>query len=394
MKALIIHDSIMMLDKEGNYYNRSIDKEHYKRYFSIADEVKVIMRTKRLRNEPKNNINLIDLPNFEVISCPEIMSFKGILFNKNKAKRLIKKEIIKSDFLVLKTPGFFANIAVKYANEFNKPYITEIGGCPWDSLWNHSWKGKIVAPYQYLKTKQIIKNSSHVIYVTNDFLQKRYPSNGKTVNCSNVELEKINENVLSKRLTKINEIKKKNELIIGTTAAIDVKYKGQQFVIKALSKLKKSGIENFKYQLVGGGDNSYLKSIAEKNGVLDKIDFLGRKNHLQVFNWLEKIDLYIQPSTTEGLPRALIEAMSKALPSFGSNAGGIPELLEDQCIFTKGDNGVIEIHNILSSINKDDMKKQAKRNYNESKKYKKSVIKKRRDEFLNMFINDIKKDNI
>ena len=42
---------------------------------------------------------------------------------------------------------------------------------------------------------------------------------------------------------------------------------------------------------------------------------------------LDKADLFLMPSRSEGLPRALIEAMARGLPCIGSNIGGIPELL-------------------------------------------------------------------
>ena len=52
-----------------------------------------------------------------------------------------------------------------------------------------------------------------------------------------------------------------------------------------------------------------------------------------MLEWLSKYDLYVQPSHTEGLPRALIEAMSVGLPCIGSRVGGIPELLSDIALF-------------------------------------------------------------
>jgi glycosyltransferase involved in cell wall biosynthesis len=43
------------------------------------------------------------------------------------------------------------------------------------------------------------------------------------------------------------------------------------------------------------------------------------------------------PSRTEGLPRALVEAMARALPSVGSAVGGIPELLDESCVVPPDD---------------------------------------------------------
>ena len=47
--------------------------------------------------------------------------------------------------------------------------------------------------------------------------------------------------------------------------------------------------------------------------------------------------VYIQPSRIEGLPRALIEAMSRGCACVGSSVGGIPELLNNQYIHEVND---------------------------------------------------------
>ena len=182
-------------------------------------------------------------------------------------------------------------------------------------------------------------------------------------------------------------MQKNTKVVIGTTASINVRYKGQKFVIKALGKLKKSGISNYEYQLVGSGNHSYLMSEAIKNGVVDQVKFLGSMPHKDVFEWLKSIDIYSQPSRQEGLPRALIEAMSLAVPAFGANTAGIPELLDKETIFSNSSKNTNEIIKILESFDKEKLVIQAVRNYNESKKYNKSVIEKRRRKFFEEFKN-------
>ena len=131
-------------------------------------------------------------------------------------------------------------------------------------VWNHSWKGKLVAPFMWYVTKKMVKNAPYVLYVTNDFLQRRYPSTGRTINCSNVALPTLDESVLDARLQKIKQMTKNKPVVIGTTAAVDVRYKGQEYVIQAIAELNKQGY-NYEYRLVGG-DKARLQSIAEKYG--------------------------------------------------------------------------------------------------------------------------------
>src|SRR5690625_3111516 len=383
MQVLFCHDGPIRVDPNENYYGIAHNDEMFKRYYSIADKIAVVIRLDKIQSgESTRNLSQITVSPFEVFETPNISSAKGILFERSKAKGIIRKAVLKSDYIVARLPSMSGFIAIDYANKYDKPYLTEVVACPWDAHWNHSFKGKLVAPFMYLATKKRVKNSNYVVYVTNDFLQKRYPTKGKSVNCSNVALTEFDETLLKKRLDKINKINKDNKIIIGTTAAVDVRYKGQQYVIEALGKLKRQGITKYEYQLVGDGNQSYLRSVADKNSVVDQVKFLGPMRHNEVFDWLETIDLYAQPSRQEGLPRALIESMSRGVPAFGANTAGIPELLENEFIFSNTKDNIDEICEILKSYNKRNMKIQAKQNYKESKKYEKKQIEDRRRTFF------------
>lgn len=383
MKLLFAHDHTFYKYKDKFYSTGGLSKEMLERYTNIFDEVVVISRQKEI-SKFDNKLTLASTDRVRFVSIPNFKSVKNL--NKMfEAKRIINDEINKCDALISRLPSSIGSLALTVAKKKGKPSLVELVACPWDELWNHSFLGKIIAPYNYFMTKQKVREASFVVYVTNEFLQKRYPTKGKNVNCSNVALKKFDEFILRQRIEKINTENTNSKRIIGTTAAVNVKYKGQRYIIEALAMLKKQGIENFEYQLVGGGDQTYLKSIAHKYGVSDQVKFIGTIPHNEVFNWLQTIDIYAQPSRQEGLPRALIEAMSCGLPAIGAKTAGIPELLDSNFIFSNTNKNISEIQKILTSLNEDVMKTQAKRNYQEAKKYDKGIIDIRRRKFLNEF---------
>ncbi len=385
---MFCHDGPLRKDEKNNYYGTAHNDDTFSRYYSIADELVVAIRVKDIsHNEANNKLSKITVNPFEVYACPNISSFIGQLKNSKITKSIITEAIKKSDFVIIRLPSFIGNIAVDLAKKHGKPYLVEVVACPWDAFWNHSWKGKLIAPYMYYATKKRVYNALYSIYVTNNFLQKRYPTTGKSTNCSNVALTEFEDDILKERMKKISLLENKSKIIIGTTAAVNVKYKGQQYVIKALGRLKKQGITKFEYHLLGGGDSTYLETIAEKYGVANQVKFIGSMPHHKVFDWLEKIDIYVQPSRQEGLPRALIEAMSRGLPAFGANTAGIPELLEPEFIFNNNKKNVNEICEIIKSFDKKTMNQQSKRNYMESKKYNKIIVEKRRNQFFEDFRN-------
>lgn len=382
MKLLYAHDHKFHIYKGEFYSNGSFSVEALKRYTNVFDEVKFVSRQINV-DEKLEKMTFASTPGVEFIKVPDFKSIKNY-YKKNQANKIIEKEVLKADYIIVRKSSI-GSIAIKYARKHKKPYLVEVVSCSWDALWNHSLKGKILAPYSFFKSKKAVKEAPYVVYVTNEFLQNRYPTNGKSTNCSNVALREFDDQVLERRLERVESMKNTDKISIGTTAAVNVRYKGQQYIIKALGKLKKQGITNYEYQLVGGGDQNYLKAVAEKYDVVEQVKFLGAMPHNKVFEWLETIDIYSQPSRQEGLPRALIEAMSRAVPAFGARTAGIPELLDDKYIFSNTRKNIDEICHILKFFDKNTMSKQTKRNYEESKKYDRDVIEERRRTFLEEF---------
>ncbi|EMX0192703.1 glycosyltransferase family 4 protein [Bacillus thuringiensis] len=389
MKGLFCYDGPLSKDSEGHYHAVSLNGKVLSRYYHIAEELTVAIRVKEVADTNIiNGLSKIELDNFHVAPCPNLSSAKGILFNRGKVKTILSREIKKADFLIVRLPSFIGNLSIDIARKMGKPYFVEVVGCPWDGFWNLGIKGKIIAPYMKIATKNRVREASHVVYVTKEFLQKRYPTKGENINCSNVALKEFDDIVLEKRLRHISE-KDNSKIIIGTTAAVNVRFKGQQYIMEALGHLKKQGIVNFEYQLAGSGDQTYLKSMAERYNVLDQVKFLGAIPHDRVFDWLDTIDIYAQPSRQEGLPRALIEAMSRGIPALGARTAGIPELLENKFIFSNTTNNINEICEILMGLDQETMLAQAKRNYIESKKYDKEIIEGRRKVFLEKFVDSV-----
>lgn len=274
MKLLFCYDGPLKKDEKNNYYGNALNNEIFKRYEYIADKISICIRVRPIvTNEETNKLKKINTSKYSVIECPNISSVKGFLFNRNKLKKVLYKEIMQSDIIVIRLPSFIGNVAANICNELNKRYLIELVGCPFDSFSNCGIKGKIIAPYMYIKTKNNVKNAPFVQYVTNSFLQKRYPTSGNKIDCSDVALKNNSDEIIQIRRKKI-ELLGDDKIILGTIAAIDVPYKGQKYVIKALSRLKKNGYNNFYYELVGGGNSYKLVKLAKKYNVFDHLKVL------------------------------------------------------------------------------------------------------------------------
>ncbi|MCM3788887.1 glycosyltransferase [Domibacillus indicus] len=374
------------INKDGKHYTSgSLNNNVFQRYLDWFEDVTVFANERYATKEDEKFINKKN----EVTNIKfNLVNMRKSILNFRNVNKRIKEEVYNHTYIIIRMPSLYGIIAIRYARKFKKKYLVEIVGCPWDAFWNHSLKGKIIAPFMWLMTKYSVKHAPFTNYVTNEFLQKRYPCNGQTIGCSDVELPFLDQNILERRLVKIKNITSNQPIVIGTTAAVDVSYKNQEHVIKAVSKLNDQGF-NFEYHLVGGGDTSYLTSVAKKYKITDKVKFLGPLPHREVFDYLDNIDIYIQPSKTEGLPRSLVEAMSRGCPCIGSSAGGIPELINKE--FTINNKSVDHLCNLLKKMDKETMLKEAIYSFEKAKEYDKELLGKKRSSFYKTFKKGVAK---
>lgn len=387
MNALFIYDHKFFKDNDGNYYsNGRLTYNILKRYLNYCNRLLVISRVTKCEKSLIDSRNISSGNNISFLTIPHF-TFFHILTLFKKHRFIINREMMNSDFVITRLPSITGLIACNIAKKHNKKIIVEMVGCPWDALWNHSIKGKLAAPIIWYLTRKAIKQAPYVAYVTGEFLQKRYPTLGKQIANSDVKLQITDDSIISKRFEKIKSLDKSKTIKLCTIGSVDVRYKGQEYVIKAISNLNKEGCK-FEYHIIGDGNQDYLQSVANRYNVSDVIKFVGSLPHEEIFNYLDSIDIYIQPSKQEGLPRAMIEAMSRGCPCIGSSIGGIPELIDRSMIFEKGN--VKELTNILSHITIDKLLDESRRNFDRSKSFSESNIKKTKDAFFKEFLSGIK----
>ena len=103
----------------------------------------------------------------------------------------------------------------------------------------------------------------------------------------------------------------KTDFVIGDVASF-LPQKNQKFLIKSFVEIKKRK-KNAKMILVGVGQElEKCKRLAKKLGVEKEILFLGNRNDIEEI--YSALDVYVMPSTSEGLSIALCEAQINGLP--------------------------------------------------------------------------------
>jgi phosphatidylinositol alpha-1,6-mannosyltransferase len=184
-----------------------------------------------------------------------------------------------------------------------------------------------------------------VNYVTSATLQKRYPPSNTAyaVGFSDVSLENadvpakiIQDRYLRLRESPWKKAKSTNPIRIGFIGSFEQMYKGPDTLLQAAG-LCQSRL-NLHVSMVGVGRClPEMKTLAAKLSIADRVEFRGEiSSGCSIFEFLDSIDLFVMPSRAEGLPRALVEAMSRGCPCIANAVGGIPELLEASDLVAPG----------------------------------------------------------
>ena len=125
-----------------------------------------------------------------------------------------------------------------------------------------------------------------------------------------------------------------NYFNIVTVARIENRQKRIDRIIDVCEKLKKSGIGDFKWTIVGDGEDlQTLIESAKRKELLNCINFVGRKAN--TIPYMQYADLFVQTSDYEAYSMVLIEALSVGCPCIVTNYDSAENII------TNGENGWI-----------------------------------------------------
>lgn len=368
MRALFVHDTYYLQGEDGSIYAEGAFPYALwaERYLPHVDELRVIGRRKMPRgvisgeraNGPRVSFHLL-----ENINAP-----LKRLWGAGAARAEIAAEVAAADLVIVRGAAEFGMMAAAETRKQGKICVIELSGCAYDHTYYHgSLAGKLYAPLKFRRARHMVRHADAVLYVTQSYLQERYPASGHTAVASNVDLVTPGAEVMTHRLEKIRDLRPPIKIgMIGNTGN---QLKGLGIAIAALGQLKDK-VPAFAFHILGRGDPHPWQEQINRAGLAGQVFFDGTKPAGQdVLDWLDDMDFYLQPSLHEGLPRALIEAMSRGLPALASDAGGTPELLPPDNILPRGNAAALaeKLQHVLN--NRDWYAQQAHLNFDTAKLY-------------------------
>lgn len=114
-------------------------------------------------------------------------------------------------------------------------------------------------------------------------------------------------------------------LLVTAPGRLNDPRKGLKYLFEALRQLPPS--LDFKCVILGHGDIEAYREYLDDERLRDRLEFPGFVDLDVKRQLVAAADLFILPSTLEGCPISLLEAMAAGRPVVASRVGGIPELV-------------------------------------------------------------------
>ncbi|MGA2962918.1 MAG: glycosyltransferase [Candidatus Korobacteraceae bacterium] len=316
-----------------------------KRYLRVFDNISVIARVADVSAGEVAGRQPTEGPGIKVLDLGDWTGMWGFIKARQATVREMRRCMNRGAAVIMIAPGGLASIAYRYLVRRNYPFGLEVVSDPYAVFAPGAVEHPLRPFIRWLVTRDLrdqCRRAVGVLYVTKKTLQRLYPARWMDVSASDVELpeEAVVGGVAWTHCSSIElggegiaERRGRRKLHapfrVVTVGSLTQRYKGTDVLIEAVARCVRAGLD---LTAVVVGDGKYRPALiakAERFGMGSRIRFVGQVAPGEpVRRILDESDLFVLPSRTEGLPRALIEAMARGLPCIGSAVGGIPELLD------------------------------------------------------------------
>jgi glycosyltransferase involved in cell wall biosynthesis len=377
--------------ENGKFYSleSSFSYNLFQRYLTYFSDVVIFARVRDQKiGEVLIEENWVDQKSVLVYGLPYYVGFNQFVIKYFSYRKAIHQGLAiheKNAVLLCRLPGRAGVISASYFKSINRNYAVEVVGDPFEALSGGAIKHPLAFLIKYFSRnslRKVVRNASLALYVTTSTLQKRYPCLNESFGVSDVVLDQNSFRVKPK-----NFLADTAEIKLIAIGSLEQMYKAPDVAIDAVALLRSMGY-NVTLTWVGDGKHKLeMIAYAFKKKVDNAVSFIGKlPSGAPIHQYLDAADIFIMPSRTEGLPRAMVEAMARSLPCIGTRITGILELLTPEFI--------IDINNaeqlaakVLTFIKNQDLRNDAGiRNFKKAKEYDQARLSALRGDFFTRLV--------
>jgi glycosyltransferase involved in cell wall biosynthesis len=330
-------------------------------YLGVFKEVVVLARV-RQTTDPMLPEQRADGPGVTFWRLPDYTGPAEYLRNLVQLRSSIRKAVSNSDAYILRLPGAIGNLAAREIRRLGKGYAVEVVGDPWGVFSPGAIRTPLRPLYRRLLTRSMRQNCYGAIavsYVSRLVLQARYPARAEAYVCGTTMDVLLGAKIadggtIEKRKQRARELAERlgRPAQLGFVGSLATYYKGLDTLLKAVALCQQEGLHVKAHVLGDGRSRPQFEAMARDLGISQYVQFHGHvPAGKAVFEFLDSIDLFVMPSRTEALGRAMLEAMARGCPCIGSAVGGIPELLAPEALVPPSDERQLAaaIHRFVSN---------------------------------------------
>jgi phosphatidyl-myo-inositol dimannoside synthase len=319
---------------------------NWQRYLDVFSGTVLIAR---VADVPKPSAGCVPASGsgIEFRPLPPYAGLSGLARHIGRVHGVVREAITECEAVVVRSPSPVASLASRTVLAGGRRYGAQIVGDPDQVFAAGAFRHPLRAPLRRLATaaqKRLSQNASAVLFVTRQVLQNKYPTNGLVYSASDVSLDDADFD--GRRRNTVGQ-----PFTLVTVGSLDQPYKGTSVLLHAAARLR-SRDAHVRLRIIGEGRlRPALQQQADTLGLVQAAEFTGQLDRAGVRRALDAADLFVLPSLTEGLPRALLEAMARGLPAVASDVGGVPELLAPEYLVPPGSPQPLAeaIHRLMTS---------------------------------------------
>jgi len=309
LSILYVHDFAIGLDKDKIYSAVGLPESYFNRFFESGyDKVFLLSRSE----EYTGQVGYVAFENKNILHLnPDKKGYFGLI-------PIIIANVLKFRRIAVNYPSVLGSITIILCVLFRKKFVVELAAT--NDLFKSKKFGLLFCAYLDCITKFFIRYACCVLSVSSSIIPNNVPEKKRY----------IASNVIISNMSSVRKHK-------PMRAQIKVGYCGALTYRKGIDRLIRcSEISGYmKLPLVfeasgGHADNEYMpdlmRSNIKLNGILEKYE---------LSNFYQDIDVLLVLSRSEGLPRAVLEAMSFAVPVVGLELPGLSNVLHQSVMFSQ-----------------------------------------------------------
>jgi len=360
--------------------NSGFSYDFFSRYLAAFDQVRAVARVLDVDEVP-TKLKRADGEGVEFAAVPYYIGPLAFVKRAHAVSRAVHEAVHPEDAVILRIPSNLANCLMPVLCRRKQPYAVEVVGDPL-SVYSAGAVRHPLRPFfrWWFHNQQVAQcqGACAASYVTQQALQQRYPCPGFTTGISSVELPPPAYVAEPRSYAGAPDRPSK----IVTVGSLEQMYKGVDVLIRAVGACRADGLQ-LELQVVGDGRHRHeLEQLAQHSGLADYVTFSGQLPAGEpVRAELDSAALFVLASRSEGLPRAMLEAMARALPCLGTSVGGIPELLDERDLVSPGDYHQLsaKISEVLTTPTR--LAQMSARNLTAAQAFSAEILNARRQEF-------------